>query len=49
MRQKKLRVIEIGPGTGSFADSILDFFKNYNLDLYRESEYVFIEISPYLA
>jgi len=41
-----LRVVEIGPGTGSMADSVLDFFKNYNLDLYRECEYIFIEISP---
>lgn len=48
-KQKKLRVIEIGPGTGTFADSLLDFFKNYNLDIYRNCEYVFIEISPQLA
>lgn len=48
-KQKRLRVVEIGPGTGTMADSLLDFFKNYNLDLYRECEYVFIEISPQLA
>ena len=46
---KKLKVIEIGPGTGTFADSMLDFLKNYDLDLYRNTEYVFVEISPFLA
>lgn len=44
-----LKVLEIGPGTGTFADSCLDFFKNYDLDLYRNSEYTFCEISPQLA
>ena len=42
-------MIEIGPGTGSFADSMLDFFKNYDLSLYRNTEYIFVEISPQLA
>ena len=46
---RRLRVVEIGPGTGTFADSMLDFFKNYDLDLYRNAEYVFVEISPFLA
>ncbi len=45
-KNRKLRVIEMGPGTGTFADSMLDFFKNYDLDLYRETEYLFVEISP---
>lgn len=44
-----LKVLEIGPGTGTFADSCLDFFKNYDLDMYRNSEYTFCEISPQLA
>lgn len=35
MKLKKLKIIEIGPGTGTLADSILEFYKNYNLDLYR--------------
>ena len=34
---------------GSFADSLLDFLKNYNLELYRSCEYTFVEISPELA
>ena len=42
----KLRILEIGPGTGTLADSILDFYKNYSLDLYRNCEYVLVEISP---
>ena len=41
-----LRILEIGPGTGTMADSILDFFKNYNLQMYRNCEYVLVEISP---
>ena len=45
----QLKVLEIGPGTGTFADSCLDFFKNYDLQLYRGAEYVFCEISPQLA
>ena len=44
-----LRIVEIGPGTGTMADSILDFFKNYSLDLYRNCEYILVEISPQLA
>lgn len=44
-----LRIVEIGPGTGTLADSILDFYKNYSLDLYRNCEYILIEISPQLA
>ena len=48
-KSKKLCVVEVGPGTGTFADSMLDFFKNYDLDLYRNCEYIFVEISPQLA
>jgi len=48
-RGKALKVIEVGPGTGTFADSMLDFFKNYDLNLYRNAEYVFVEISSQLA
>jgi SAM-dependent MidA family methyltransferase len=44
-----LRIVEIGPGTGTLADSILDFYKNYSLDLYRNCEYILVEISPQLA
>ena len=47
--ERKLRVLEIGPGTGSFALGLLDFLKNYNLEMYRNCEYTFVEISPELA
>ncbi len=43
------KILEVGPGTGSFADSLLDFLKNYNLEMYRNCEYTFVEISPELA
>jgi len=46
---KKLRILEIGPGTGTLADSILEYYRNYSLDLYRNCEYVLVEISPQLA
>ena len=46
---KKLKILEIGPGTGTLADSILDYLKNYSLDLYRNCEYTLVEISPELA
>ena len=49
MKIKKLKVIEIGPGTGTFVDSLLDFFKNYNLDIYRNCEIYLVEISQHLA
>ena len=49
LQERKLRVLEIGPGTGSFADCLLDFMKNYDLELYRNTEYIFVEISPELA
>lgn len=48
-RMKKLRILEIGPGTGTLADTILEFYKNYSLDLYRNCEYIMVEISPQLA
>jgi SAM-dependent MidA family methyltransferase len=41
-----LKIMEIGPGTGTFANHTLDFFKNYDLNLYRNCEYTFVEISP---
>ena len=44
-----LRILEIGPGTGTMADSILDFFKNYNRQMYRNCEYALVEISPQLS
>ena len=44
-----LRIVEIGPGTGTLADSILEFYKNYSLELYRKCEYILVEISPQLS
>ena len=41
-----LRVLEIGPGTGTMADSILEYYRNYSLQMYRNCEYVLVEISP---
>lgn len=41
-----MKVLEIGPGTGAFADACLDFLRNYDLELYHNCEYIFCEISP---
>ena len=49
LNERKLRVLEVGPGTGTFADCLLDYMKNYNLELYRNCEYTLCEISPGLA
>mmetsp|Transcript_13853 Transcript_13853/g.23626 ORF Transcript_13853/g.23626 Transcript_13853/m.23626 type:complete len:325 (+) Transcript_13853:229-1203(+) len=46
---KQLRIVEIGPGTGTNADSILEYLKNYHLDLYKSCSYTLVEISPGLA
>ena len=48
-RIENLKILEIGPGTGTMADSILEFYKNYNLKMYRNCEYVLVEISPQLS
>ena len=45
----KLEIFEIGPGQGSFADSLLEYLKTYELELYRKVRYNLIEISPQLA
>ena len=46
---QKLNIVEIGPGTGTNADSILEFLKNYHLDLYKSCDYTLVEISDFLA
>lgn len=46
---RSLDIVEIGPGRASLVDSILDFLKNYNLELYRNINYELVEISPILA
>lgn len=48
-RKERLCIVEIGPGTGTMCDSILDFFKNYSLDIYKNLDYILVEISPQLA
>ena len=46
---RSIDVVEIGPGTGTFADSLLSYFKNYSLEQYSKINYSLVEISPELA
>mgnify|MGYP002635232245 CR=1 FL=1 len=32
---RQLRLIEIGPGQGTMMDSVLEFYRNYSLEIYR--------------
>ena len=48
LRKRSFQILEIGPGTGTMADSVLEFLKNYDLQLYSRCEYIFVEISPFL-
>ncbi len=41
-----LKIVEVGAGAGGNAESILDFFKNFELKYYDNLEYHIYEISP---
>ena len=45
----KVNIVEIGPGTGTAALSILDFFKKHHTKTYENLQYYLCEISPVLA
>ena len=45
----KVSIVEIGPGTGTAALSILDFFKKHSTQTYENLKYYLCEISPVLA
>lgn len=42
----KIRIVEIGAGQASAAQSILMYFKNYEQSYYAQIEYTIVEISP---
>ncbi len=46
IQKPPLRIIEVGAGAGGNAESILSFFKNYELKYYDNLEYHIYEISP---
>ena len=46
LRDKRLKIIEVGAGNGSAASSILNYFKLISPNLYNSLEYKIIEISP---
>ena len=42
----EVNIIEVGSGLGGNANSILNFFKNTNQEIYKNLSYTLIEISP---
>ncbi len=44
-----MKIIETGAGSGTGADSILYFFKNFHYKQYLEMEYHIVEISPMMC
>ena len=48
-RYKKIKIIEIGPGTGALSASILEFFRNNDFDKKIQIEYNLVEISSSLC
>lgn len=45
----KIKIIEIGPGTGALAASIMEFFKNNDVEKKTQIEYNLVEISSSLC
>ncbi|KAL4445616.1 hypothetical protein ABPG74_006167 [Tetrahymena malaccensis] len=45
----KIRIVEIGAGQASAAQSILMYFKNYEQSYYANLEYTIVEISPQMC
>ncbi len=48
-KSNKIRIVEVGAGSGSALNSILVFFNNYEQALYNMLEYNVVEISPQMC
>jgi hypothetical protein len=46
---KKLRVLEVGGGNGTFALGFNDYIRTHHQDIYRDLEYTLVEVSQKLA
>ena len=46
---EKINILEAGAGTGSAAESILYFFKNFDQKSFEKITYTIVEISPVLC
>jgi hypothetical protein len=38
-KEEKLKILEVGSGTGVFADTFLDYFKYKNFSVYQKINY----------
>eukprot|EP01017_Pseudomicrothorax_dubius_P027994 TRINITY_DN3286_c0_g2_i1.p1 TRINITY_DN3286_c0_g2~~TRINITY_DN3286_c0_g2_i1.p1 ORF type:complete len:322 (-),score=67.25 TRINITY_DN3286_c0_g2_i1:715-1680(-) len=47
--KRRVRIVEVGAGAGSAADSILQFFKTFEGKFYEHLEYIIYEISPQMC
>lgn len=48
-KTSKLKIIEVGAGSGSAADSILFYLKNYEAQHYTNVDYKIVEVSPQMC
>ena len=49
-KDKQIRIVEIGSGAGGLAESVLSYFKTYDLEVYKNYlQYIVVEISEELA
>ena len=48
-RNQKLKIIEVGAGNGSAAESMLDYLRSFHPLLYKHMEYTIVEISPVMT
>lgn len=48
-RNQRVKIIEVGAGNGSAAESILDYFKAFHPLKYKRMQYNIVEISPVMV
>lgn len=48
-RNQKVKIIEVGAGNGSAAESMLDYFRSFHPLKYKNMEYTIVEISPVMT
>lgn len=48
-KTQKVKIIEVGAGNGSAAESMLDYFRSFHPLKYKTMEYTIVEISPVMT